>query len=318
MKEISLVVPMYNEEEMIPLFFEEVNKVLNELVDYKFEIVCVNDGSKDKTLSLLKEIRKQQTNIHIVSFSRNFGHESAVAAGIKSARGDALIVMDADLQDPPKLIPELIKKWEEGYQVVNAKRVDRKKDSWMKRNTASAFYKVISKLSGKTKIPENVGNYRLLDRVVADQVNLLKEKNRVFRVMVPYIGYKVIDVEFKREERPKGKTHYNYKSMFTLAGNSITSASIVPLKWSFKLGIFLSCLFFLLTVADITLWIINHFVDWPLNELPYGTMAIIFCMFLCLGILLFFIGILCEYVGRIMIETQDRPIYYIDENIEAD
>ena len=318
MKEISLVVPMYNEEEMIPLFFEEINKVLNKLVDYKFEIVCVNDGSKDNTLSLLKKKRQEQSNIHIVSFSRNFGHESAVAAGIKAARGEAVIVMDADLQDPPKLIPELINKWEEGYQVVNAKRVDRKKDSWMKRNTAAAFYKVISKLSGKTKIPENVGNYRLLDRVVVDQVNLLKEKNRVFRVMVPYVGYKVIDVEFKREERPKGKTHYNYKSMFTLAGNSITSASIIPLKWSFKVGIFLTCLFSVLFVADITLWVISNFINWPLDVIPYSTLAIIFSMFLCLGILLFFIGILCEYVGRIMIETQDRPIYYVDEDIKAD
>lgn len=317
MKEISLVVPMYNEEEMIPLFFEEINKVLNSLTDYKFEIVCVNDGSKDKTLSLLKEKRKIQTNIHIVSFSRNFGHESAVASGIKASRGDAIIVMDADLQDPPKLIPELIKRWEEGYQVVNAKRVDRKKDSWMKRNTAAAFYKVISKLSGKTKIPENVGNYRLLDRVVVDKINSLKEKNRVFRVMVPYVGYKTIDVEFKREERPKGKTHYNYKSMFALAGNSITSSSITPLKWPFKIGIFLSCLFFALTCADIALWIINNYVNWVLNDFPFETLLIVFCMFLCLGILLFFIGILCEYVGRIMVETQDRPIYYVDEEIDA-
>ena len=151
-----------------------------------------------------------------------------------------------------------------------------------------------------------------------DQVNLLKEKNRVFRVMVPYVGYKVIDVEFKREERPKGKTHYNYKSMFTLAGNSITSASIIPLKWSFKLGIFLTCLFSALFVADITLWVISNFINWPLDVIPYSTLAIIFSMFLCLGILLFFIGILCEYVGRIMIETQDRPIYYVDEDIKAD
>ena len=207
MKKISLVVPMYNEEEMIPLFFEKMNEVLSQIKNYKFEYVLVNDGSRDDTLKMLKEQKKVQNNIKIVSFSRNFGHEAAVCAGFQNADGDAVIVMDADLQDPPEIISKMIEKYEEGYKVVNGKRVDRKKDSFLKRTTASMFYKVIKKLSGKIKVPENVGNYRLLDKEVVDHLNALPEKNRVFRVQVPYIGFKTCEVEFVRPERPKGETN---------------------------------------------------------------------------------------------------------------
>ena len=156
MKKISLVVPMYNEEEMIPLFFEKMNEVLESIKGYQFEYVLVNDGSRDNTLNLLKEQKKIQKNIKIVSFSRNFGHEAAVCAGFNHADGDAVIVMDADLQDPPEVISKMLEKYEEGYKVVNGKRVDRKKDSFLKRTTAAMFYKLIKKLSGKIKVPENV------------------------------------------------------------------------------------------------------------------------------------------------------------------
>lgn len=180
MKKLSLIVPMYNEEEMIPLFFEKINEVLDQITDYNKEIVCVNDGSKDRTLELLKEYRKSNRNIHIVSFSRNFGHEAAVAAGFKCAEGDVMIVMDADLQDPPEVILDLLKEYKKGYKVVNAKRVDRKSDSFLKRKTAEAYYKVIAKMSGKIKVPENVGNFRLMDREVVDIINALPEKTGFF------------------------------------------------------------------------------------------------------------------------------------------
>ena len=173
MKKLSLIVPMYNEEEMIPLFFEKIEEVLSQIKDYTKEIVCVNDGSRDRTLELLKEYKKKNKDIHIVSFSRNFGHEAAVAAGFKCAKGDVMIVMDADLQDPPEVMFELLEKYHEGYQVVNAKRVDRKSDSFLKRTTASWYYKIIRKMSGKIKVPENVGNYRLMDRKVVDEINAL-------------------------------------------------------------------------------------------------------------------------------------------------
>ncbi|MFZ9704285.1 MAG: glycosyltransferase family 2 protein, partial [Bacilli bacterium] len=185
MKLISIVVPMYNEEKVVPLFFSAMNDVLKNIPNYRFEIVVVNDGSKDQTLSLLKAQQGQQANLVIVNLSRNFGHEPAVAAGIKVAKGDAIIPMDADLQDPPTLIAALIKKFEAGYEVVNAKRKGRHEDTFFKRYSAIKFYQFIAKLSGKVKIPQNVGHFRLISRRVADEVNRLSERNRVFRIEVP-------------------------------------------------------------------------------------------------------------------------------------
>ena len=204
MKKISIIVPMYNEEEMIPLFFETTNNVIKQIDNkYKVSYTCVDDGSKDRTLDLLKKQRKLQSNIRIVSFSRNFGHEAAVCAGLKQSNGDIMIVMDADLQDPPEVILQLIKKYEEGYDVVNAKRINREKDPFLKRITAEGFYSIINKLSYKNKIPSNVGNFRLMTRKVVDYINELTESNRVFRVEVPYVGFPTAEVEFVRPERKR-------------------------------------------------------------------------------------------------------------------
>ena len=316
MKKISLVVPMYSEEEMIPLFFEKMNEVLEQIKDYKFEFVLVNDGSKDNTLKLLKEQKKKQNNIKIVSFSRNFGHEAAVCAGFAHADGDAAIVMDADLQDPPEVISKMLEKYEEGYKVVNGKRVDRKKDSFLKRTTAAMFYKLIKKLSGKIKVPENVGNYRLLDKEVVKYLNSLTEKNRVFRVQVPYIGFKTCEVEFVRPERPKGETHYNYKSMFKLAIDSITSSSVAPLIWPMLFGIFGGGLFGVIFVAGLVLWIIQM-VN-PLFIPTFNTLGflILDSIFLGVCIILVFLGIIGIYLSKITTESQDRPVYIVDEYID--
>lgn len=315
MKKLSLIVPMYNEEEMIPLFFEKINEVLSQIKNYTKEIVCVNDGSKDKTLELLKQYKKENNKIHIVSFSRNFGHEAAVAAGFSRALGDVMIVMDADLQDPPEVIFDLLKKYEEGYKIVNAKRVDRKSDSFLKRTTAEMYYKLIYKMSGKIKVPENVGNYRLMDREVVDKINALPEKNRVFRVLVPFAGYKTAVVEFVRAPRPKGESHYNYKSMFKLAGDSIVSSSVAPLKWPLKwsLGIgFLTCIALFI---DLILYICHRCNYKFMIQFNFGVFTIILFMFLCLSIILLAIGIIGEYLARIMIESQDRPVYIIEEEL---
>ena len=291
---------------MIPLFFEKVNSVIEEIKDYNVSITCINDGSKDNTLELLKAQREKQDNIHIVSFSRNFGHEAAVAAGLKQSNGDLLIVMDADLQDPPELIIDLIKKYEEGFDVVNAKRVNRKKDPFLKRITAEMFYAVIRKLSGKIKVPNNVGNYRLMTRRVADYINALTEKNHVFRVQVPYVGFKTAEVEFIRPKRPKGETHYNYKSMFHLAGDSIASSSIEPLRWALKLGLIIGTISFISLIVFSVLPGMNY-----VNNLGIILSTIVFCT----SIILIAIGLLGEYIGRILIETQDRPLYYIEEEL---
>lgn len=315
MKKLSLIVPMYNEEEMIPLFFERIYEVLDEIKDYSKEIVCVNDGSKDRTLPLLKEYKKKNKDIHIVSFSRNFGHEAAVAAGFKCAEGDVMIVMDADLQDPPEVIFDLLKEYKKGYQVVNAKRVDRKSDSFLKRTTAAWYYKIIYKMSGKVKVPENVGNFRLLDREVVDVINSLPEKNRVFRVLVPYSGFKTTTVEFVRAKRPKGETHYNYKSMFKLAGDSIVSSSVAPLKWPLKWALGIGFLSVLGLITDLVLYILHKTND-ILLTFNFGVFTIILCMFLCLSIVLLALGIYGEYLSRIMIESQNRPMYIIEEDLK--
>ena len=316
MKKISLVVPMYNESEMIPLFFEKMNEVLSQIKNYNFEFVLVNDGSKDNTLAMLKEQKKKQKNIKIVSFSRNFGHEAAVCAGFEHADGDATIVMDADLQDPPEIISKMLEKYEEGYKVVNGKRVDRKKDSFLKRTTAAMFYKVIKKLSGKIKVPENVGNYRLLDKEVVEHLNALPEKNRVFRVLVPYIGFKTCEVEFIRPERPKGETHYNYKSMFRLAMDSITSSSVSPLIWPMLFGIGGCACFGTLFIVDLVLYIIQLCDVTFIPKFNSLGILIIISIFLGVSILLIFMGIIGIYMSKITTESQDRPVYIVDEYLE--
>lgn len=316
MKKLSLIVPMYNEEEMIPLFFEKIMEVLSQINDYSKEIVCVNDGSKDRTLALLKEYKKKYKELHIVSFSRNFGHEAAVAAGFKCCEGDVAIVMDADLQDPPEVIFDLLKEYKKGYKVVNAKRVDRKSDSFIKRTTANLYYKLISKLSGKIKVPENVGNYRLMDREVIDKINSLSEKNRVFRVLVPYAGYKTSTVEFVRAKRPKGETHYNYKSMFKLAGDSIVSSSVSPLKIPLKLGLFFFFASILGLVVDLILYLVKINVNNFMTSFNFSTLTIILVIFFSLSIILLMLGIMCEYLARMMIESQNRPMYIIEEELK--
>lgn len=318
MKKISIVVPMYNECEMAPLFFEAVDKVLASISGYDFEYVAVNDGSKDNTLDILKDIQKKKDNLVIVNLSRNFGHESAVHAGLMTATGDAVIPMDADLQDPPSIIPEMVKMWEEGYEVVNAQRSSRKADTGFKRNTAGVYYKFISKLSPKVKVPQNVANFRLLDRRVVDEVNLLKERNRVLRIQIPFVGFKVGTVTFVRPKREKGETKYNFNSMFNLAVSSITSLSSKPLfsvpliitMW--LLGITcLSCLtqlvFFILKCCSVFPYIdyLGHGI-W----LICNVVAIFACIFSSV------LTLFGAYLEKISEETKDRPDVIIKEVIK--
>lgn len=312
MKLISIVVPMYNEEKVVPLFFSAINDVLKSIPNYRFEIVVVNDGSKDQTLSLLKTQQGQQANLVIVNLSRNFGHEPAVAAGIKVAKGDAIIPMDADLQDPPSLIAALLKEFEAGYEVVNAKRKGRHEDTFFKRYSAIKFYQFIAKLSGKVKIPQNVGHFRLISRRVADEVNRLSERNRVFRIEVPFVGFKTTEILFDRPKRAAGKTHYNLKSMLKLAVDAIASTTSVPLVWPVQILVFVGVIFTLsVTTQIVLLFLLSlsetvHFI-WLLANL-----------ILFLFVLLFFVlAILALYLSRVFIETQNRPFYVIDDIMTA-
>ena len=313
MKKISIIVPMYNEEKVVKLFFAAMDDVLNNIKGYTFELVVVNDGSKDQTYSLLLEEQQHRNNLVLVNLSRNFGHEPAVAAGIATASGDALIPMDADLQDPPSLIVQLIEKFEEGYEVVNAKRKTRHEDTFLKRFTAIQFYKFIARLSGKVKIPQNVGHFRLISRRVADEVIRLTERNRVFRIEVPFVGFKTTEVLFNRPKRIAGETHYNLKSMVKLAIDSIASTTSVPLIWPTYVAIFwefivggsmiTQLVLFLLGMGDATLhimWLIG-------NVLGLGF------------VLLFYVlAIVSLYISRVFIETQNRPFYVIDTVVKSD
>jgi dolichol-phosphate mannosyltransferase len=312
MKKISIVVPMYNEEKVIPLFFAEINRVLSTLPQYQFELVVVNDGSKDQTLSLLKAQQTKQPQLIIVNLSRNFGHEPAVAAGIKTATGDAIIPMDADLQDPPMLISELLKQFENGFEVVNAKRKGRHEDTFFKRFSAIKFYQFIAKLSGKIKIPQNVGHFRLISRRVADEVNRLSERNRVFRIEVPFVGFKTTEVLFDRPKRAAGETHYNLQSMMKLAVDAIASTTSVPLVWPVQIFLAVGTLFAISVIGQILIAIFLP-VEATFHLIWLAT-NIIVLMF----VLLFFIlSILSLYLSRVFIETQNRPFYVIDQVISG-
>jgi polyisoprenyl-phosphate glycosyltransferase len=312
MKKISIVVPMYNEEKVIPLFFVEINKVLATLPDYQFELVVVNDGSKDQTLTLLKAQQAKQSNLIIVNLSRNFGHEPAVAAGIKTATGNAIIPMDADLQDPPMLIAALLQQFEHGFEVVNAKRKGRHEDTFFKRFSAIKFYQFIAKLSGKVKIPQNVGHFRLISRRVADEVNRLSERNRVFRIEVPFVGFKTTEVLFDRPKRAAGETHYNLQSMMKLAVDAIASTTSVPLVWPVQVFLAVGTLFAISVIGQLSLLIFLP-IEATIHLIWLST-NIIVLMF----VLLFFIlSILSLYLSRVFIETQNRPFYVIDEVISG-
>jgi glycosyltransferase involved in cell wall biosynthesis len=314
MKLISIVVPMYNESPVVALFFDRVNQVLAGIEGYRFEIVAVNDGSKDDTLELLKAQQKKQSNLVVVSLARNFGHEPAVAAGLKVAAGDAVIPMDADLQDPPELIIEMLKKFEEGYEVVNAKRASRLDDSFMKRTTAKMFYAFIAKISGKVKIPNNVGHFRLISRRVCDEVNALSEKNRVFRIEVPFVGHKTTEVLFKRPKRVGGVSHYNYKSMFKLAFDAIAASTSTPLLWPMRFTVLFTFVWGLSSLAELLLFILGLTgVMAPLPSDGLWAWLTINVVSLLVLIVMFFISIMALYLARVFIETQNRPFFVIDE-----
>lgn len=318
MKLISIIVPMYNEEAVVKYFFKGINEVLKTLEDkYAFEIVAVNDGSRDKTLELLWEHQAVDSRLRVVNLTRNFGHESAVAAGLSVARGDAVIPMDADLQDPPQIIGPMLELFEKGFDVVNARRASRKEDTWIKRYTAHQFYKVIDKLAGKVKVPANVGHFRLISRRVLLEVLKLQEVNRVFRVQVPYVGYKTAEVAFIRPAREHGKTHYNFRSMFDLAFNAIISTTIKPVYWPLRFSITFAGLSFLSILTQLTLFIIGLFVNNFLPGLDHSLWLVLNVLLVSFSIVIFFLGLIALYVGKTFIESQQRP-FFIIESIKED
>ena len=305
MKKISIIIPAYNEEDSLPFLFERLNNLINQIQNYEFEILFVNDGSKDKTLEIIKEQRKIDNRISYLDFSRNFGKEIAMIAGLDYITGDAVIFMDADLQDPPELIIEFIKYWEQGYDDVYAKRKSRKGETFLKKFTSKMYYKVLQKLAGM-EIQKDTGDFRLLDRRCVNALKKLRESQRCTKSMFSWIGYKKKEVLYDRDPRVAGKTKWNYKKLIDLAIDGITSFTTSPLR----LATYISIPTFLLLAGYFVYVIAKCFI---INEPIQAFQAIILLILFFSGVQILLFGILGEYLGRIFIETKNRPLYLVNE-----
>lgn len=302
---ITYVFPIYNEDGNIDLLYNTMNELTRSHKNYEFEIIFINDGSSDNSLEKLLKIQKQDKRISIINFSRNFGHQIAVTAGLDHARGDAVIIMDSDMQDPPAVSFELIEKWEEGYDVVYAQRRTRK-DTFFKKLTADMFYRTLQKLAD-IDIPRNTGDFRLIDRKVVDEMKRFKEHNRFLRGMVSYVGFKQVAVQFDRDERHAGETGYPLSKMLKFAADGIFSFSTYPLKFIQNLG-FTIALFAFLGI----LYAVFMKVFFPAITIEGWTFIVISILFMG-GVQLIMLGVLGSYIGRIYTETQDRPLYMVEK-----
>lgn len=301
-KLISIIVPMYFEEEVAEECYNRLTSVAREN-NLNYEIIFVNDGSTDKTLDILEEMAKKDSRVKIISFSRNFGHQIAVTAGIDKARGDAAVIIDADLQDPPELIPHMIKLWQDGFDVVYGKRKKREGESSFKLVTAKLFYRFLNNMSS-VKIPMDTGDFRLIDRKVILELKNMPEHNRFLRGMSSWIGFKQIALEYHRKERFAGETKYPLKKMIKFALDGIFSFSSKPLKFIEYLGsVTIIIALFLFAYSVIT---------------PSTLMAILTALTFIGGIQLLSLGIVGEYISRIYDESKGRPLYIIDKEINLD
>ena len=310
-KKVSVVVPMYYEEKVVEECYNRLVTVLKGLKDYNYEIIFVNDGSKDRTLELLKQIAKQDKNIKVISFSRNFGHQCAVTAGIKYVTGDAIVIIDADLQDPPEAISDMLKLWEEGNEVIYGKRKTRKGESAFKLMTAKMFYQTLNMLSD-VEIPKDTGDFRLVDKKVIDVINSLPEHNKFLRGLFSWVGFKQYAYEYERQERFAGETKYPLKKMLKLASDGIISFSSKPLKIVGGIGIFSLLISFILLVYAIIAYIFKF------NGLTTGWTSIIVAITFFAGVQLLSIWLISEYIARIYDESKKRPEYIIDKTINIE
>jgi len=298
---ISIVAPAYNESNNIQPFYENIISVL-EILGKPFEIIFINDGSRDNTLEILIGLHKKDKRVKVINLSRNFGKEIATTCGLDFSTGDAVIPIDTDLQDPPELIPELYKKWLEGYDVVYATRSKRKGETFLKKWTAGLFYKIIN-IFTKIDIPENTGDFRLLDRKVVDALKTLKEQHRFMKGLFSWVGFKQTGIMYDREPRFKGKTKWNYWKLFNFAIEGITSFSYTPLKFASFFGTLISIFSFFYAVFIIIKTLILG-IDTP----GYASTTVII-LFLG-GVQLLSIGIIGEYIGRIYNESKNRTLYF--------
>ena len=302
-KKISIIAPFFNEEESLPIFLEEVLNIVGELAEYNFEIIFIDDGSTDNSLVFLKEKAKKNKNIIVLELSRNFGKEAALTAGIDMAVGSAIIPIDVDLQDPPILIKKMIKQWESGSDVVLAKRENRLNENFLKRISASFFYKIYSFFVGNSKI-SNVGDFRLIDKRVVDNIKNLKEKNRYMKGLLSWPGFSSAEIPYTRNKRKAGKSKFTFLKLLNLGFEGVTSFSVLPLKFFTFIG-FVGIIFsfFFAIIIFFQKIFYENFIE------GYAFLILLILFFGSLQLL--GIGILGEYIGKIYIETKNRPIYII-------
>ena len=301
---LSLIAPMHNEEESMERFFNTIFPIL-ENIDENFEIICIDDGSTDNTINMLKEYYQQDQRIKIISLSRNFGKEAATTAGLFAARGKAIIPIDADLQDPPELIPKFVEEWQKGYKVVIATR-NKRDESFFKRNTARLFYKVLAAMT-KINIPANTGDYRLMDRKVVEAIKLLPERTRFMKGIFAWAGFPTACIYFDRPNRVEGTTSWNFPKLWSFALDGIISFTNIPLKiWTY-IGALVSLSSFIYG----SYIIISTFI-YGIDQPGYASLMTVI-LFLG-GIQLVSLGVIGEYIARIYKETKQRPLYVINES----
>ncbi len=304
---LSVIVPMYYEQEVA----RECHRRLTQVLDgkYDYELLYINDGSTDQTLPILKELAEQDKRVRVISFSRNFGHQVAVTAGVHHAQGDALVIIDADLQDPPELIPEMIQMWQDGWEVVYAKRKRRKGESAFKLFTAKMFYKTLRMLTD-IDIPADTGDFRLIDRKVAEAFKQMPERSRFIRGMIAWLGFKQTPIEYERDARYAGETKYPLKKMLKLASNGILSFSTQPLRLVMQAGM-------LAVVVSLGL-LIYAIISKATGHADTGWASLMVTVTFLGGVQLISVGVLGQYLARMFEESKNRPLYVISETVNLD
>lgn len=305
----SIVVPVYNEENVLTEFYNRATSVLKSM-EGRYEIIFINDGSIDSSLNILKELHAKDSYVKVINFSRNFGHQLAITAGMDKSRGNAVIVMDSDLQDPPEVIMNLVEKWREGYDVVYAIRETRKGETLFKKLTATFFYRLIKKITNED-IQADVGDFRLMDKKVIRALQTIREKHRFIRGLVSWVGFKQTGITYIRNERFAGETKYPFKKMLKFAIDGITSFSFLPLQLAMYAGVIISFLSFVCGLYILCLRIIT-------GQFIPGIAGILVSVLFLGGIQLLFLGLIGEYIGRMYDEIKRRPLYIVQELLGFD
>lgn len=309
MKTISILVPCYNEAKSLALLFDELNRVISQMDMYNWEVLFVNDGSRDNTMEVIRDLRRKDSRVSYVDLSRNFGKENAMLAGFDYAKGDAVIIMDADLQHPPAVIPDMIQKWEEGYDDVYAQRKARGKESWLRKKLTKLYYKMLQGSSRMDVLP-NVGDFRLLDRKCVDALCQMRESGRYTKGMYCFIGFRKIGVEFETQDRVAGESSMSYRKLVNLALEGITSYTTAPLRWATIIGIVVSVIAFIYMLFVLVKALLY-------GDPVAGYPSLLVIMLFLGGIQLLSLGILGEYLGKVFVEAKNRPVYFVREYIEA-